>query len=215
MEDGNEKKKYHVVDKRMSLDEEESPAESAAEHAAPAAQAAHAAPAEAHEEGGADENEGPGEMRINDAMRMVLSMVRERVFLSLGLVVSKHRPKEKSMTDAENLSNLFGALADGFFDKLGGDELGDTGGGKIPSTGELIEFCFGMMQGQILIRLGLVADPATGLIAKDLEQARQGIDFCAAMLSNAGEMITPDQARRFEGVLSDLRINYVSIVKQG
>lgn len=228
MGNGDEgKKKYTVVDRRFDLDDDEAQAAAAeAERAEQAEGREEASAPEVQEQIGSGpeaeeayegEDEIPGgapDLHMSDAMRMVLSMIRERVFMSLGLVISKRRPTGGDMDEVSKLTSLFGSLVDANMDKLGPDELGEGDGGKIPSPGELLEFCFNVMQSRILVRMGLIADPATGLIARDLAQARQGIDFCASMVQNATGLIDPEQQRRLEAVVSDLRINYVNILKQ-
>lgn len=226
MENGDDKKrKYTVVDRRIDLDDddaqpsvaESSRAEEKKEPAQPGKKVVEEPESRAPETGEAGEDgfamgDAP-DIHMSDAMRMVLSMIRERVFMSLGLVISKRRPTGGDMDEVDGLAKLFGSLVDSNIDKLGPDELGDSEGGKIPSPAELLEFCFNVMQSRILVRMGLMADPATGLVARDLAQARQGIDFCASMLQNAGGLMDPEQKRRLEATLSDLRINYVNILK--
>ena len=58
--------------------------------------------------------------------------------------------------------------------------------------------------------LGLVPHPSTGLIAKDLDQARLGVDFCTALLDNIRLIVDKSLVRQFEGVVADLQINFVS-----
>lgn len=226
MEGNEEKKKYTVVDKRLDLDDVEpatdEPAakeQPKAEQPVPGKESTLEAPPHADESAmdetsNVKEDGGAPEMKMSDAMRMVLSMIRERVFMSLGLVISKNRPGNKDLQEVDKLSTLFGSLVDGNMEKLGPDELGDSEGGKIPSPGELLEFSFGVIQSQTVVRMGLMADPATGLIARDLTQARQGIDFISSLVQNAGDLLSPEQAKRMEATLTDLRINYVNILKQ-
>lgn len=58
-------------------------------------------------------------------------------------------------------------------------------------------------------RLGLVVDPFTGKIQRDLSQARVAIDTLAGLVDQIGDHVIPEQQRAFRATLADLRINFV------
>ena len=58
-------------------------------------------------------------------------------------------------------------------------------------------------------RLGLMMDPGTGKIHRDLSQARIAIDTVAYLVQQIGDDIPEDQKRALRATLADLRINFV------
>lgn len=225
--DEEQKRKYTVVDKRGFLDDDGDTGEAgetaeATENAAGAdsqRQPADSA-ADSHEptqDDGADN--GPSaaredqqeqkEISINDTMRVAMNMLRERAIIALGLVISRDRPAQPDMNQVEKISSVFGALADSFADELGKDNYTETPQ-NVPPIEETFSMCFNMLQGQIYMHMGLVANPVTGLVVKDLPQAKTGIDFFAALLDNSRAMLSQDVSRKLDAALSDLRINYVN-----
>lgn len=57
--------------------------------------------------------------------------------------------------------------------------------------------------------LGLVPDPMTGKIEKNLSEARRAIDALADILKHLESQATDAEKRELQGNLSNLRINYV------
>jgi len=216
-EESGEKKKYTVVDRRFSDDEEEegrqeSPPETGEEK--PPEPGGDGLKGENEPAAGEEPSSEQGrEANIRGAIGMVLNVIREKAFFDMGLVVSKHRNSKPDTESAEATAGLFGRLTDEYIERLGIDELGGEKREQ-PSIADTVEFCFSILQGQVLILMGLVANPATGLVTKDLEQARLGIDFAASLLQQAKPMLPDDRARKLEGMVSDLRINFVNQTKQ-
>ena len=212
----NEKKKYTVVDKRWADDEAAPAAEASPAKTEPAPRpAAQSQPVEAEPEGdfdmgGAEEGEEGGrrEVRIEDAIRVALGAVRDQALFALGLLISKTRRSEPDMDQALKITKLFSALADRFGGPLMDAGLSE-GDRPEPSLDEIIVFCLNLMQGQVFMYLGLIANPATGLITKDLIQAKLGIDFCVALYEQMKTEINPAVAKQVETMLADLQINYV------
>ncbi|HEX5324960.1 MAG TPA: DUF1844 domain-containing protein [Capsulimonadaceae bacterium] len=76
----------------------------------------------------------------------------------------------------------------------------------------LATYVIGLLATDAWQRLGLIANPVTGKVEKDLGQARVGIDCVSALItvidvpeSNLPESLRGDLRR----VLSDLRVNFV------
>lgn len=199
-----EKKKYQVVDKRYNYDEE-APAEPE-----PAQEPAEASADEAELEEQFDEagEEPRRELRIEDAMRLALSAVREQALFALGLLISKQRRAEPDMDRAMKVSKIFSQLADKFSANLEDAGLMESDRPE-PSLDEIAAFCFNLLQGQVFVYMGLIANPATGLISKDLAQAKLGIDFCTALLEAVRPELNPNVAKQIEGALADMQINFV------
>ncbi|MDI6828676.1 MAG: DUF1844 domain-containing protein [Armatimonadota bacterium] len=57
--------------------------------------------------------------------------------------------------------------------------------------------------------LGLVKDPLTGKIEKDLEQAKVAIDALALLIGHIENKLQPGELNELKGMLSDLRMNFV------
>ena len=57
--------------------------------------------------------------------------------------------------------------------------------------------------------LGLVKNPVTGNIEKDLTQAKIAIDSISLMMGQLEAKLDASEQRELQGLLSDLRMNYV------
>jgi hypothetical protein len=57
--------------------------------------------------------------------------------------------------------------------------------------------------------LGLHADPLTGAVHKDVEQARIAIDATAVLVEKLLPHLQGQEARDYQSLLTDLRLNYV------
>ncbi|MFA6451297.1 MAG: DUF1844 domain-containing protein [bacterium] len=208
----DEKKKYTVVDKRWA-DDEAVPAEetAAAEQPAPQVAEAQDTPEPGSVEPGAQDEEEAGErreMRIEDAIRVALGAVREQALFALGLLIAKNRRPEPDAERALKVAKIFNAMADRFVGPL--TDIGLSEGERPePSLEEIVVFCINLMQGQIFMFLGLIANPASGLITKDLKQAKLGIDFCVALFELTRADLSPAVAPQIEAALADLQINFV------
>ena len=58
-------------------------------------------------------------------------------------------------------------------------------------------------------KMGLQADPFTNKIEKDVEQARLAIDCAAALVEKLLPHLEKHQARDYQTLLTDLRLNFV------
>src|SRR5574340_1590037 len=57
--------------------------------------------------------------------------------------------------------------------------------------------------------MGLQADPFTGKMNKDIEQARVAIDTAAFLLEKLQPKLQGQEARDYQNLLTDLRMNFV------
>lgn len=57
--------------------------------------------------------------------------------------------------------------------------------------------------------LGLVKNPLTGKIEKDLGQAKVAIDALALLIGHIESNLQPEEINELKGMLSDLRMNFV------
>lgn len=68
-----------------------------------------------------------------------------------------------------------------------------------------------MLDARAWASLGLVPDPMTGKIEKDLPEARRAIDALADVMKHLESHATDAEKREMQGNLSNLRINYVRL----
>lgn len=73
----------------------------------------------------------------------------------------------------------------------------------------IVEYCVSLLNAHAWQCMGIVMNPLTRKIEKDLDQARIAID-CVEALYRQVESHLPDlEARRFRQLLTDLRVNFV------
>lgn len=76
----------------------------------------------------------------------------------------------------------------------------------------LVAYVIGLIASDAWQRLGLIPDPATGKVVKDLKQARFAIDSVAALVDvmDRSDIGLPVELRRdLQRALADLRLNFV------
>lgn len=81
----------------------------------------------------------------------------------------------------------------------------------------LVTYVIGLLASDAWARLGLIANPATGKVEKDIAQARVAIDCVAALIGviDTAEGKLPESLRGdLRRVLNDLRINFVEQSKR-
>jgi len=71
-------------------------------------------------------------------------------------------------------------------------------------------FVVGLAQ-MALVHLGEVADPATGEVRADLEQARHTIDILDMLQEKTRGNLTPDEATLLRTVSADLKLKFVRV----
>jgi len=69
--------------------------------------------------------------------------------------------------------------------------------------------CIDILHQGAWISLGLVADPATGKVDKDLDAARRAIDAVAFLAEQAEPLLEDAGRRELKRIVADLRLNYV------
>jgi hypothetical protein len=65
-----------------------------------------------------------------------------------------------------------------------------------------------------MICMGMVADPATGKIQKDLFIAKQNIDVISLLKEKTTGNLTQDEEKLIDQILYELRMHYVEIMKE-
>lgn len=64
---------------------------------------------------------------------------------------------------------------------------------------------------QALMFMGAVRDPMTGAAHQDLGQAQAMIDILEMLEEKTRGNLTPEEAEQLQGILDDLRLNYVRL----
>lgn len=67
----------------------------------------------------------------------------------------------------------------------------------------------GMLGSLAWQKMGLLADPATGEVDKDLAQARAAIDTATFICEKCAPHMSAEDKKSFEGLLNDLKVNYL------
>jgi hypothetical protein len=65
-----------------------------------------------------------------------------------------------------------------------------------------------------MVAMGKLKNPATDKIERNLEQASQSIDMLELIKAKTVNNLTDEQRRLLEGMLTDLRLNYVDESKK-
>lgn len=74
----------------------------------------------------------------------------------------------------------------------------------------ILGYCIALLQAHAWQSMGLLPNPATRTIAKDMEQARTAIDSIAALMPLMEGRIPGAEMRQLRTMLSDLQMNFVS-----
>jgi hypothetical protein len=72
-----------------------------------------------------------------------------------------------------------------------------------------IKMYAGFLAGQAWIYLGLIINPATQNITKDLKQAKAAIDCLDALLTPMESFLTSQEATEFKSIVANLKLNYI------
>ena len=81
--------------------------------------------------------------------------------------------------------------------------------GEMPEQTEFTEFLM-RIASEAFIYLGLVEHPMTGRRQVDLQAAKESIDMLIMLRAKTQGNLTPGEARFFEDLLADLKMQFVS-----
>ena len=82
-------------------------------------------------------------------------------------------------------------------------------------VGAVVQYCISILSGHAWQWMGLVANPVTKKVERDLEQARAAIDCADALFKQIEARLPETEARQLRSVLNDLRVNFVRQSSQG
>lgn len=92
-----------------------------------------------------------------------------------------------------------------------GEDAGPGLFGDAPglSVAGILQMSLGLLNEIAWVKMGMVANPITGKMEKDLGEARKAIDALADMLKHVEADASPEERRELQRSLTDLRINFV------
>ncbi len=74
---------------------------------------------------------------------------------------------------------------------------------------DLVHIFIAELQARALMHMGLIPNPETHLVAKDLPQARLAIDCIAALVEQLSPLEAPGEHGQLGQLLAELRLNFV------
>ena len=77
------------------------------------------------------------------------------------------------------------------------------------TVADLVKGTVELLAAQAWQKLGLLADPQTQQVQKDIAQARLAIDCVECLCKQLDAHMSPEERRAFEGLLTDLKVNFV------
>ncbi|MES2463106.1 MAG: DUF1844 domain-containing protein [Armatimonadota bacterium] len=112
--------------------------------------------------------------------------------------------EESAMTD-EPLYEDEGFLGEG-------DDPQDAG--QLPDVYSVLALFMGELRNLAWLRMGLVANPGTGQIERDLPQAKVAIDTVAFLATQLEPLVAPEERLPLKALVSDLQVNFVEQSKR-
>ncbi len=97
-----------------------------------------------------------------------------------------------------------------------GDFLGDESqdAGQLPDVYSVLALFMGELRNLAWLRMGLVANPGTGEIERDLPQAKVAIDTVAFLAGQLEPLVAPEERLPLKALVSDLQVNFVEQSKR-
>lgn len=85
---------------------------------------------------------------------------------------------------------------------------------ELPDVWSVLMLFMGELRNLSWLRMGLVANPMTNEIEKDLDQAKVAIDTIAFLATQIEPVISPEERLPLKAMVSDLRMNFVEQSKR-
>ena len=86
--------------------------------------------------------------------------------------------------------------------------------GQIPDVYSVLALFLGELRNIAWLRMGLVANPATGEMERDLPQAKTAIDTVAFLATQLEPVVAPEERLPLKALVSDLQVNFVEQSKR-
>ncbi len=93
-----------------------------------------------------------------------------------------------------------------------GDEMYDAG--QLPDVYSILALFMGELRNLAWLRMGLVANPGTGEIERDLPQAKIAIDTVGFLATQLEAVVAPDERLPLKAMVSDLQVNFLEQSKR-
>lgn len=119
-------------------------------------------------------------------------------------VATANETEQTSAADAEAAAQEFAAEPEG------GDDDSDIPGADDPAS--FVNF-LSTLATNAAAALGAIPHPATGQRSLDLETGKYWLDVLAMVRDKTNGNLHPKEARLLEGLLADLRLQYVQLVR--
>ena len=103
---------------------------------------------------------------------------------------------------------------EGIKEKAKKEEKKQEEGFKEPDLPVLFVWFISMLSGKTWEYLGLIMNPETKEINKDLKKAKIAIDTVAFLYNQIKDDLNPEDFKRIENLLANLRMNYVEKLKE-
>jgi len=99
-------------------------------------------------------------------------------------------------------------------EKVKEEEKKQEEGFKEPDLPVLFVWFISMLSGKAWEYLGLIMNPETKEMNKDLKKAKIAIDTVAFLYDQIKDDLSPEDFKRIENLLANLRMNYVEKLKE-
>ena len=92
----------------------------------------------------------------------------------------------------------------------------DEGAAQVPlHAPDLARWCVTLLATSAWQAMGLIPDPATHRVERNLDDARLAIDAAAALLQTLRPRLSDAEQREFDTLLTNLRLNFVEQQNKG
>jgi len=107
------------------------------------------------------------------------------------------------------VSSAVELIDDEISDEAGLDEMeGSAEQGSLPDVYSVLALFLQELRSLAWLRMGLVANPSTGKIERDLEQAHIAIDTVTFLAKQLEPAVAPEERLPLKALVSDLQINF-------
>ncbi len=89
------------------------------------------------------------------------------------------------------------------------EPAGETEGSALPDATALVATCMNLLAGKAWEAMGLVPNPTTKKVERNLEDARLAIDAAAALADLVRPRLPENERREIETLITNLRLNFV------
>lgn len=127
-------------------------------------------------------------------------------------ILDHEEPKPESADDREgSAAPDAGTAAEEVQAEEDAGETVEEPSGEVPSLDvyAVLRVSIAQLSGAAWQMMGLQADPLTGKVHADFEQARIAIDAAAALVEQLLPHVQGQEARDYRNLLADLRLNFV------